>query len=198
MKTSLILVLSIGLFLGCTSRSNTNNADSVGMGTEEGTGTEMGVSENNNNTWDQNRIKEFVDDAAASSLMEVQLGKIAQTKAMSQQVKDYAQMMVKDHSSASDKLKSAVQSLNLTLPTSMDQDHQSKVDDLNKKTGNDFDKDYIDKMVQAHKDDIDEFEQAQKNLPTGELRTWVENTLPVLRTHHTQAQTIQDQLKNNK
>ncbi|NJO68085.1 MAG: DUF4142 domain-containing protein [Bacteroidetes bacterium] len=52
-------------------------------------------------------------------------------------------------------------------------------------------------MVRDHKDEIDEFEKALQNLPTGDLRTWVENTLPVLRQHHVQAQTIQDQLKNN-
>lgn len=52
-------------------------------------------------------------------------------------------------------------------------------------------------MVQQHKDDIDDFEEAQNNLPSGELRTWVENTLPVLRQHLIQAETIQNQLKTN-
>ena len=56
----------------------------------------------------------------------------------------------------------------------------------------------MDEMVSDHQNDIKDFEDAQKNLPTGELKTWVDNTLPVLRQHHIQAQTIQDQLKNKK
>jgi putative membrane protein len=156
------------------------------------------VSENNTNTWDQDKIKEFIDEAAIGGMMEVELGKIAQKKALSTKVRDYGKMMEKDHSEASNKLKTVLQTMSMNVPAAMDKEHQDKVDDLNKKTGNDFDKEYIDKMVQDHKDDVSKFEDAQKNLPSGELRTWVENTLPVLRQHQIQAETLQDQLKNQK
>ena len=190
MKTSFILILSVALFFGCKSGNSNMNSDS----------TDMGVTENNsaNDTWDQDKIKEFVDDASAGSMLEVELGKIAQRKALDQQVKDFGKLMEKDHSDAGDKLKTAVQGLGLTIPASLDKEHQDKVTDLNKKTGKDFDKDYIDKMVQDHKDDVDDFEEAQKNLPSGDLKTWVDNTLPVLRQHLIQAETIQDALKNQK
>lgn len=192
MKTSLILILSVALFFGCKSGNNNTNADSAG--------TDMGVTENNsaNNIWEQDKIKEFVDEASAGSMMEVELGKVAQKRALDQQVKDYGKMMEKDHSDASDKLKTAVQGLGLTIPATMDKEHQDKITDLNKKTGKDFDKEYIDKMVQDHKEDVDDFEEAQKSLPSGELKTWVDNTLPVLRQHLIQAETLQEQLKNKK
>lgn len=188
MKTSFILILSVALLFSCNSRNNTNNADSADV--------EMGM--NNNNIWEQDKIKEFADEAALGGLMEVELGKIAQKKAMSQQVRDFGKMMEKNHGEANNKLKTALQSINLNVPASMDKEHQDKVADLNKKAGKQFDKDYIDKMVQDHKDDVEDFEEAQKNLPAGELRTWVENTLPVLRQHLLQAETIQEQLKNQK
>jgi len=196
MKNSLILILSVALLLSCKSgNNNTNTMDSVGMGDE------VGVSDNNsndnNNLWDQDKIKTFVDDAAAGSLMDVELGKVAQKNAMSQQVRDFGKMMEKDHGDASTNLKSALQPLGLNVPSALDKDHQDKIDNLNKRSGKEFDKDYIDEMVSNHKKDVDDFEDAQNNLPSGELRTWVENTLPVLRQHLTQAQTIQDQLKNN-
>jgi putative membrane protein len=192
MKTVLFLFLSIAVLFGCKSGGNNdNNTDSTAM--------DNGVQTmDNTNTWDQDKIKEFVDDATSGGLLEVKLGQIAQKKALSKEVKDYGKMMEKDHGDANDKLKTAIQSLNLTVPSDLDKDHQDKIDNLNKKSGKEFDKDYIDKMVDDHKSDIDDFEDAQKNLPSGELRTWVENTLPVLRQHLTQAQTIQDQLKNQK
>ena len=194
MKTNLLIILSIVLFIGCTSRSNTNSADTTATLMEN-----EGVADNNMaNTWDQDKIKEFVDDASAGSMMEVELGKIAQKKAMAQQVRDYGKMMEKDHGDASNNLKTALQSLSLNIPATLDKDHQDKVDNMNKKTGKEFDKEYIDAMVRDHKDDVEDFEDAQKNLPSGELRTWVENTLPVLRQHLIQAETLQEQLKNQK
>lgn len=190
MKTSFILILSLALLIGCKSGGNTNNADSANMG----------VSENNsaNNTWNQEKISDFVEDATTSSLMEVQLGNIAQKKAMSQQVRDYAKMMVTDHTDASQKLTPVLTTLSITAPTALEKEDQDKIDNLNQKTGKDFDKEYIDKMVNDHKDNVNKFEDAQKNLPSGELRTWVENTLPVLRQHLIQAETLQETLKNQK
>lgn len=190
MKTSLLVILSVALFFGCKSGTN-NYADSAG--------TDMGITDNNsaNNVWDQEKIREFVDKAATGSLMEVELGKMAQKKAMSQQVKDFGKLMEKDHSDAGNKLKTAVQALNLNVPTTLDQEHQDKVNNLNEKTGNDFDKAYMDEMVDDHKEDINDFEDAQRNLPSGDLKTWVDDTLPVLRQHLAQAETIRDQLNNN-
>lgn len=191
MKTIFIFFLSIVLFLGCKSGTGSNS---------DTAGDQMGVSENNsqNQTWSQDKVTDFVNKVAIKGLMEVQLGQIAQQKALSQQVKDFGKMMEKDHGDANNKLKTAVQSLSLTLPASLDQEHQNKIDDMNKKTGKDFDTEYMNEMVRDHENDIKDFEDAQKNLPTGELKTWVDNTLPVLRQHHIQAQTIQDQLKNQK
>lgn len=89
MKTSLILILSAALFLGCKSGNKNAYSDSGEA--------EMGVSDNNlnNTTWDQDKIKEFVDEAATGSMMEVQLGQIAQKRALSQQVKDFGKTMEK-------------------------------------------------------------------------------------------------------
>lgn len=188
MKASLILFLVVALLAGCKSGGNTNNADTAAA--------EMGM--NNTDTWNQDQITEFINDAVVGSLMEVQLGQIAQKKALSQQVRDYGKMMEKDHSDASNKLKPVLQTLALSAPETMDKEHQDKIDNMNKKTGKDFDKEYIDEMVSDHKDDVEDFEEAQKKLPSGELKTWVENTLPVLRQHLIQAETLQEQLKNQK
>lgn len=197
MKTSFLLILSFALFLACKSNNNTGTSDTTAM-TNDMTADNNMTANNNNKTWDQDKIKTFVDKASQGGMTEVALGKEAQKKALSKDVKDFGKMMETDHTKANDQLKTAVQGLGLTIPTDMDKDYKDKVDKFNKKSGKDFDKDYIDDMVSDHKDDVDDFEDAQKNLPSGELKTWVDNTLPVLRQHLIRAQTIQDQLKNSK
>ena len=55
-------------------------------------------------------------------------------------------MMEKDHTAAGDKLKALAQSKNITLPTGLSSDSQKAVDDLQQKSGKDFDKAYINLM----------------------------------------------------
>src|SRR6476619_579519 len=62
--------------------------------------------------------KDFVMKAASGGMMEVELGKIAQEKAHNKRVKDYADMLVADHTKANDDLKS-IASSKVTMPAAM-------------------------------------------------------------------------------
>ena len=72
-------------------------------------------------------------------------------------------MMVKDHTKAADELKSLAAQKNITLPSAVSDETRKHIDDLSKKTGKDFDKDYMDMMVSDHKNVIDNFEDMAKN-----------------------------------
>lgn len=141
-------------------------------------------------------VREFVTEAASGGMMEVELGRIAQEKATNQDVKDFAAMMVKDHSAANEKLKSLAQTRNIQLPTTMSEDHQehvTKFRDMAK--GNDFDKEYVDLMVEDHEEDISKFEDARENVKDPELKQWVEGTLPTLRHHKERIDQIKENIK---
>ncbi|WP_224995452.1 DUF4142 domain-containing protein [Cesiribacter sp. SM1] len=137
--------------------------------------------------------REFVNEAASSSMMEVELGKLAQEKANNQQVKDFGGMMVQDHSQANERLKSIAQNKNIQVPSTMMEKHQQQVDRLRNLSGQEFDQEYVNLMVEAHEEDISKFEDKQGDVQDQELRQWVDNTLPTLRTHKEQI----DQIKNS-
>ena len=59
-------------------------------------------------------------EAARGGLAEVELGKLAQEKAASDQVKNSGKRMVHDHSKANDELKSLAESRKITLPIDLD------------------------------------------------------------------------------
>jgi putative membrane protein len=63
-------------------------------------------------------------------------------------------MMVKDHSQANENLKTIANSLNIALPDSVSDDTRKEIDKLKMKKGKDFDKAYVDMMVDDHKKDI--------------------------------------------
>ena len=130
--------------------------------------------------------------------MEVELGRLAATKATSPEVKKFAQMMVDDHSKANDELKALAQQKNISLPASLSEEKQKKLTDFNEKKAEDFDKDYIDFMVEDHEDDIEEFEEQAKNGKDAELKTWASGKVATLRHHLEMAKSTQEILKNQK
>ena len=109
--------------------------------------------------------KDFVMKAAGGSMMEVELGNIAQQNAASQRVKDYGAMMVRDHSKASDELKTFASRRNVMMNSdSLMALHKSHIDNLKNKTGAAFDKAYMNMMVNDHKKDVTEFEKSQQDV----------------------------------
>lgn len=134
---------------------------------------------------------DFAVEAANGGMMEVQAGKLAQEKAQSQRVKDFAAMMVRDHSKAGDELKGLAQSKSIALPDSVSGDAKDHIDKMTKMSGKDFDKHYIDMMVDDHQEDVDKFEKAANGLSDPDLKAWASNTLPTLRAHLDSIKAIQ-------
>jgi len=81
---------------------------------------------------------------------EVQLGQLAAQHAANADVKAFGEMMVKDHTKASDELKPIAQKLGVTLPTELDAKHKALADKLSKLQGAAFDREYMNAMVQGH------------------------------------------------
>jgi putative membrane protein len=132
----------------------------------------------------------FAVTAALGGMMEVELGKLAQEKAMNPRVKSFGQMMVDDHTAANNKLKDLAVARHITLPMDMGKDMQDKVNQLKMKTGKIFDKDYMDMMLDDHKKVIKSFEKAGKELNDTEIKGFIVNTIPALQKHLDSARAI--------
>jgi putative membrane protein len=137
----------------------------------------------------------FLVEAANGGMAEVEMGKLAQQKGKAESVKNFGAMMVRDHSAAGDKVKNYASQRNVTLPAMMGDDMQKKMDDLNKKSGADFDKSYINGMVKDHETDIDMFEKAGDKVNDTEIKSFISGILPTLRMHLDSAKAIQKRLK---
>ncbi|HEX5150702.1 MAG TPA: DUF4142 domain-containing protein [Parafilimonas sp.] len=118
-----------------------------------------------------------------AGMTEIELSKLAQTKATSQRVKDFANMMVTDHTAASDKLEQMASAKSITLPDKLSDDSQKKLDDLNKKSGKDFDKAYIDDMLDDHKKAVDAFQKGSTDLLDSDLKNFASQTLATIQMH---------------
>jgi len=125
----------------------------------------------------------FFKDAAQAGMAEVSAGRTAEQKGTSPAVKEFAAMMVKDHSAANAKLKKIAMAKGVELPDSpsMMQKAMNKKTDLH--SGASFDKDYIQGQIKAHKDTI---ELLQKEIDTGQDpqgKAFATETLPKVKAH---------------
>jgi putative membrane protein len=140
-----------------------------------------------------NPDEDFFEKAAQAGIAEVQAGKDAQAKATSPEVKDFASMMVKDHSMANQKLMKIAASKGVKLPDdpSLKQKAMNKKSDM--KSGASFDADYIAGQVKAHEDTI---ELLQKEIDSGkdpEAKAFATETLPKVKMHLAHANKLAEQ-----
>jgi putative membrane protein len=85
----------------------------------------------------------FVNEAARGGKMEVELGKLAERKGSSSDVKEFGAHMVKDHTRLNTELGSVAKSIGLTVPADLSADQQREYTNLSKLSGKTFDKQYI-------------------------------------------------------
>ena len=125
----------------------------------------------------------FMKAAAQDGMMEVKLGELAKEKASNAEVKELGAMMAGNHAKANEQLKSIAAKNGVTLPNQLDNKQQEKLAKLSKLSGAEFDKAYVHEMLQEHKKDAAEFEQASKGARNPEVKAFAEATLPVIKTH---------------
>ncbi|CAN5254036.1 DUF4142 domain-containing protein [soil metagenome] len=159
------------------------------------------AEEQNEAKFDDTRVErdaEFAVAAADGGLLEVELGKLAQSNAASTQVKSFGKMMMDDHSKANAELKTLAASKGIQLPAVLSEKNQKKFNDLADKSGKDFDDAYTDFMVKDHKEDIDEFQKEAEKGRDPELKSWAAGKVAVLEHHLQMAKQAEEAVDNMK
>lgn len=134
--------------------------------------------------------KMFVKKAAQGGMAEVELGQLATQKAQSDDVKKFGQRMVDDHTKANDQLKQIASQEGVQVPTSLDAKDQALKDHLSKLSGEQFDRMYMQHMVQDHRQDIAEFQKEANSGKDQSVKDFASQTLPTLQSHLKEAQQV--------
>jgi putative membrane protein len=140
--------------------------------------------------------KEFVEQAGISGLAEVEMGELGAQKATNGQVKAFAKRIVADHTKANEELLTAIKGKGLQVPSSRTSMHKATVERFQQQdAGKNFDRDYMQQMIEDHKADVELFETAADDEKLDlDLRSYAKRILPTLRDHLKEAQTIQSKL----
>src|ERR1039457_1562513 len=127
--------------------------------------------------------QEFMQAAAQGGMSEVKLGELVSHNGTRADVKEFGQMMVKDHSAINDDLKALAAKEGVTLPDSLDAKHQGMLDKLAALTGSAFDNAYVAAMIKGHKKDAKAFKAESAATQDADIKSFLDKSIPVVESH---------------
>jgi putative membrane protein len=190
------VVLTAVLSFACNT-DNRNMSDESAVGT---TGDTVSAGD-----------RAFVEDLTIAGMAEVELGRMAMERGSNAEVKQFGEMMVRDHSKAGEALKQVAMKHAIPTPTALDQTHQDLKTKLSNLKGVEFDREYMNAMVESHEDVVDRLQtrasedrfgddkgevkpEGSNNPVEADINTWAANVLPTTRHHLDEAKRIHDSL----
>ena len=210
-KGLLAVACAVGLMAGCNSNSRTSNttATSNEAGTTGTAGAGVSTSDKN-----------FVNHMLSDGMAEVDLARLAKDRGASPEVKQFAQMMIDDHTKAGDQLKQIASTNSIPVDAKVDDKHKDLMDKLMNVRGAEFDKEYMSAMVDGHEDAVRDLRsrvdenrslgdrvtgknpenpaavkpETSDNRVTTSVNQWAADVLPTVERHLDRAKQIKENL----
>jgi len=141
-----------------------------------------------------------VDVLTVANQGEVDYSQIGAEKATRADVKKYAQMMVKDHGTMLDAVKSLATRLNVTPATNdkandLKEENTKDINDLNGKTvGKDFDNEFMEEQVDMHQETLDLLNDLDSRTTNADLKAAIAEAKPKVQAHLDQAKALKDKV----
>ena len=137
---------------------------------------------------------DLVIKAAQDNLFEIQAGELAIQKATNAEVKQFAEMMVRDHNQATELIQQVATERSITLPTDMGDQNQAVFTRLSDLSGAEFDRAYMTEMVNSHRKDVALARNQVQNGKDQALKSLTTEKLPALEGHLQMAQDLAQRL----
>src|SRR5437763_8616452 len=139
--------------------------------------------------------------AVTADNVDIDAGKLASTKATNPKVKEFAELMVKDHTSVNAQATALAKKLNVTpepsaTSKSLKQGGETTMAKLKGMSGAAFDKAYVDNEVAYHEQVLGAVDKVLiPNTKNAELKSLLESARPVFASHLNHAKELQASLK---
>ena len=132
----------------------------------------------------------FVDLAGQTDMTEAHLGQMAAEQASSQDVKDFAQMLVTDHTADYTQLTAVATKAGLTVPKGLDAKQEKMIAPFEKLHGKAFDRRFAHDMAAGHQAAIAAYNKESRDGQNADLKAYATQTLPTLQKHESAAQAL--------
>lgn len=158
--------------------------------------------QNRQNTTEQNQNRLsssdrlFMERAAQGNMAEIRLSQLALQRASSDEVKQYAQQMIDQHTQANNQLMQLARQKNVTLPRQLDAQHQQIERQLQRLSGASFDQAYMRAMVNDHAQTTALFQRQTEQGKDRDVVAFASQLLPAIQQHYAMANSMVRNLAN--
>ena len=141
-----------------------------------------------------------VDVITVANQGEIDYSQLGVEKATNPSVKQFAQLMVKDHGTMLDAVKNLATKLNVTPApndkvSDLQKENQKDIADLNGKTvGKDFDHEFMEEQVDMHQETLDLLNDLDSKTTNADLKAAIAEAKPKVQAHLDQAKAIKDKV----
>jgi putative membrane protein len=135
--------------------------------------------------------RDFMMEAAQADLAEIDMAQVALQNSGTGDVKDFANMIKIDHTSALEDLTELMKDTNVPQPKSIPVELQQDISRMRSLTGGEFDREFVNMIVSEHQKAIEMFRDQQSTAQNQDVKKYVEDTLPRLEMHLEKAQRLQ-------
>ncbi|MDO7845169.1 DUF4142 domain-containing protein [Hymenobacter sp. M29] len=185
MKRSFIALLSAATMLFAAASCNSNDSVKEAQKTNEAKADSatadnaVGKAEERGMDYDS----EFLTKAASGGMLEVEMGKQVLARAITPEAKKYAQQMVDDHTKGNAELMALAAKKNITLPTTLGDEHAKVLKDVVEEKGVKMDQEYMKEMLKDHEEDVKEYTDASIKASDPDIKAFAAKTVPMLKMH---------------
>ncbi|NGM86561.1 DUF4142 domain-containing protein [Parapusillimonas sp. SGNA-6] len=142
--------------------------------------------------------RRFLENAAQGGHAEVEGSKMAQEKAKSATVKQFAEQMIQDHTKVNEELAALAKQKGYTPPTEPSLMQRAELKTLSM-TDDSFDKMYASRIgVAAHEDTLKMFQDAAANAKDPDIKAFAAKHVPALQKHLEMAKAMQQEVDGKK
>ena len=190
MNIKFVLAASAALGLAACG----DGAQDADMAAENAAADQTSVAENVADPDMPTDAQGLVTAQAASDLYEIEAGRMAQENAANEAVREFGAMMVEDHTTSTENLKTALQQVEgVTVNPQMTAEQRAHLDAL-REAGDNFDSVYIEQQVAAHEKALGMLRNYAEGGDNPSLQQFAGNTADVVEGHLEQARELHGEI----
>ena len=137
----------------------------------------------------------FLVKSYESGLYEIELAELAASHTANAGVKQLAAQLITAHKAFNAQMLTIAFNATYKLPGGIDSEHAKDLNNLDKLKSKDFDKKFMDVVIDTHQKSVDAYNDASKKLAEGETKSYAAQTLPKIQAHLELAKKLKDRLK---
>jgi len=194
-RITTLALLFFGFIFGCSQQKSASNEGESSK--QQGSAQQQSQPAQGTSGSQMSGDQQFITEAAQDNQVEIQVGKLAAQKASDPAVKRFAQKLADDHTKANQQLQSLPGADQVLQSVSLPEDKRQAIDQLSGLSGKEFDRAFIDQMVQDHEKAVSRFQEVASSATDPQVKQFASQLLPTLQRHLEQAKALQSRLSGS-